>query len=44
MARIKGPRRVQRYTAEFMLQAVKLSQLEGVLVQDVAVQEIPPRG
>ena len=36
MARIKGPRKVQRYTAEFKLKAVKLSQIEGVRVQDVA--------
>ena len=36
MARTKGPRRVQRYSPEFKLKAVKLSQLEGVLVQDVA--------
>jgi transposase len=36
MARNKGPRKVQRYTAEFKLKAVKLSGLQGVLVQDVA--------
>lgn len=36
MARIKGPRKVWRYTAEFKLKAVKLSQIEGVRVQDVA--------
>jgi len=36
MARIKGPRKVQRYTAEFKVKAVKLSGLTGVLVQDVA--------
>jgi transposase len=36
MARIKGPRKVHRYTAEFKLKAVKLSELTGVLVQDVA--------
>jgi transposase len=36
MARIKGPRKVQRYTAEFKLKAVKLSDLKGVQVQDVA--------
>ena len=36
MARMKGPRKVRQYTAEFKLKAVKLSQIEGVLVQDVA--------
>ena len=36
MARIKGPRKVHRYSAEFKLKAVKLSQIEGVRVQDVA--------
>ena len=36
MARTKGPRKVQRYTAEFKVKAVKLSGLSGVLVQDVA--------
>lgn len=36
MARIKGPRRVYRYSAEFKLKAVKLSALSGVMVQDVA--------
>lgn len=36
MARIKGPRNVNRYTAEFKLKAVKLSQLKNVQVQDVA--------
>lgn len=36
MARIKGPRKVNRYTAEFKLEAVKLSQIKGVQVQDVA--------
>ena len=36
MARIKGPRKVQRYSAEFKLKAVKLSDLSGVQVQDVA--------
>jgi hypothetical protein len=29
MARIKGPRNVHRYTAEFKLKAAKLSQIEG---------------
>src|SRR5580693_951051 len=36
MGRNKGPRKVHRYTAEFKLKAVELSQLRGVLVQDVA--------
>lgn len=36
MARIKSPKKVQRYTAEFKVKAVKLSDLEGVRVQDVA--------
>jgi transposase len=36
MGRIKAPNRVRRYTVEFKLQAVKLSDLEGVQVQDVA--------
>ncbi|OFV81004.1 MAG: hypothetical protein A2Y78_00475 [Acidobacteria bacterium RBG_13_68_16] len=36
MARIKGPRKVHRYSAEFKLKAAKLSQIEGVQVQDVA--------
>jgi transposase len=36
MARIKGPRKIHRYTAEFKLKAVKLSELKGVQVQDVA--------
>jgi len=31
-----GPRKVHRYTAEFKLKAVKLSELDGVQVQDVA--------
>lgn len=31
-----GPKKIQRYTAEFKLKAVRLSQLEGVKVQDVA--------
>ena len=39
MARIKGLRKVHRYSAEFKLKAVKLSQIEGVRVQDVAVSE-----
>ena len=36
MARTKGPRKVQRYTAEFKVKAVKLSGLSGVQVQEVA--------
>ena len=36
MARIKGPKKIHRYSAEFKLKAVKLSQIEGVQVQDVA--------
>ena len=36
MARNKAPRKIHRYTAEFKLKAVKLSQLGGVEVQDVA--------
>ncbi len=31
-----GPRKVQRYSLEFKLKAVKLSQLKGVQVQAVA--------
>ena len=36
MAKIVGPKKVQRYSVEFKLKAVKLSQLKGVQVQDVA--------
>jgi transposase len=36
MARIKGPRKVHRYSTEFKLKAVMLSGLSGVQVQDVA--------
>lgn len=36
MARIRGPRKVQRYSVEFKLKAVKLSDLNGVQVKDVA--------
>ena len=36
MARIKGPKKVHRYSAEFKLKAVKLSDLSGVQVRDVA--------
>ncbi len=36
MGRAKSPKKVRRYSAEFKLKAVKLSQLEGVKVQDVA--------
>lgn len=35
MARATGPRKVHRYTAEFKLKAVKLSELNGIQVQDV---------
>jgi transposase len=36
MGRTKGPRKISRYTAEFKVKAVKLSEVSGVLVQDVA--------
>jgi transposase len=36
MARIKGPRKINRYDDEFKLKAVRLSQLPGVQVKDVA--------
>ena len=36
MARRVGPKKVQRYSLEFKLKAVKLSQLKGVEVQAVA--------
>jgi transposase len=36
MARPIGPRRVRRYPPEFKLQAVKLTQVDGVKVGDVA--------
>ena len=36
MAKTLGPKKVQRYSVEFKLKAVKLSQLKGVQVQDVA--------
>jgi transposase len=36
MARIKGPRKVHRYSAEFKMKAVKLSDLASVQVKDVA--------
>ena len=36
MAETLGPKKVQRYSVEFKLKAVKLSQLKGVQVQDVA--------
>lgn len=36
MARITGPRRVHRHSVEFKLKAVRLTQIEGVLVRDVA--------
>lgn len=36
MAKIKGPRKLYRYTDEFKLKAVKLTELPGVQVKDVA--------
>jgi transposase len=36
MPRIKGPRKINRYGDEFKARAVKLSQLPGVQVQEVA--------
>lgn len=36
MARTIGPKKVQRYSLEFKLKAVKLSQMPGVEVQAVA--------
>ena len=36
MAASKGPRKLYRYSAEFKLKAVKLSQIAGVRVQEVA--------
>jgi transposase len=36
MAASQGPRKLYRYSAEFKLKAVRLSQIEGVQVQDVA--------
>lgn len=36
MAKPQRPRRTNSYSAEFKLQAVRLSQIEGVQVQDVA--------
>jgi len=36
MAKIRGPRKLYRYTDEFKLKAVKLTQLTGVQVKDVA--------
>ena len=36
MARRIGPKKVHKYSAEFKLKAVKLSQIDGVQVQDVA--------
>ncbi len=36
MARTRGPRKISRYTAEFKVKAVKVSEVSGVLVQDVA--------
>jgi transposase len=36
MGRTKGPRKISRYTSEFKVKAVKLSEISGVQVQDVA--------
>ena len=36
MGQAKGPRKISRYTAEFKVKAVKLSDISGVLIQDVA--------
>ena len=36
MGRARGPRKISRYTAEFKVKAVKLSEVSGVLIQDVA--------
>jgi transposase-like protein len=36
MGRTKGPRKISRYTAEFKVKAVKLSEISGVQVRDVA--------
>ena len=36
MARIKGPRKIHRYSIEFKSKAVSLSNLAGVQVKDVA--------
>lgn len=35
MAARAGPRKIHRYTAEFKLKAVKLTQIEGIQVKDV---------
>ena len=36
MARARGPRKIHRYDTEFKVKAVRLSQLPGVQVKDVA--------
>jgi len=36
MGRTKGPRKISRYTSEFKVKAVKLSEISGVQVQDEA--------
>lgn len=36
MGRPTRPRRTNRYSAEFKLQAVKLTEIDGVLVRDIA--------
>ena len=38
MARIRGPRKVHQYSADFKATAVKLSHLPGVQVKDVAAE------
>ena len=42
MAR-SGPRKINRYTEQFKATAVKLSSLPGVLIQDVAGVNVPPK-
>jgi transposase len=36
MGRARGPRKISRYTAEFKVKAVKLSEISGVQIQEVA--------
>jgi len=36
MGRTEGPRKISRYTSELKVKAVKLSEISGVLIQDVA--------
>lgn len=43
MARIKGPRKINQYGDEFKIKAMRLSQLPGGQVKDVAASlDIPP--